>query len=104
MRVPKQAANVVGNVKRPNVHENQTETVIAQGFVEEIAIPAHKGRASQRSEPGNDVVVLHPLVSDIATDLDERNAPLPEPRPLTLEHVFVQNNHVETDLSRYSSA
>jgi hypothetical protein len=104
LRVAKQAASVVGDVKRPNIQENQTETVIAQGLVEEIAIPAHKGRASQGSKPGNDVVILHSLASDITTDLHKGNAPLPEPRSLTLEHILVQDNHGETDLSRYSSA
>ena len=104
LRMPEQTASVLGNLKRPNIEVDQAHAVVAKSFVEEVEVSAYERRVPQGAQQGNDLVVFHSLTTDIAANLAELNTPPAQFCVLAREDVLVQNQHAQTDLSRYSSA
>jgi hypothetical protein len=104
LRMAQQTASVFGDFKGPNIEVDQTHPIVAQSFVEEVAVSAHQRRAAQASQQGKDLVVFHSFATNIPANLAEVNTPLAQLCALTLEDVLVQHNHAQTGLSRYSSA
>src|SRR5580765_608792 len=83
-RVSQKTARIFSNFERPDTAINQTHSVAAQGFLEEVPVSTYESGTAQAAQQGNDFVVLHSLATNIAANLAEMHTPAQQLCPLTL--------------------
>src|SRR5262245_16900713 len=67
-------------------------------------ITGEKGGAAEFAQKSDDFLIFYSLLSDVITNVTDRNTPTPQYLTLTANNVFVQNIHAAMGSKTYSPA
>ena len=102
--VAEKAANERGGFTLPDVHYNQAISTMAELRRIEICIAGKECDIPLPTQENRDLVVLHPLASDIDSNLPRRYPRSFQQESLVIENVLIQNDQAWARWSTYSGA
>src|SRR5207244_4650550 len=100
--VAEKAANECGDFILRDLHHNQTIALMAKFGSIETCVAGEKRDISASAQKRHDLLVLHPLASDVDATLPCRYSRDLQQKSLAVENIFVENDQAWARSSTYS--